>query len=81
MEELGKLEKVETAGYKGVWVSIDGDFGGAMGQEPKSDWALRGVVAEGPDGILTVKMLCSSAEVAVEEKNLRAFVSGLKASK
>ncbi len=77
---LAALEKVETAGYRGVWVEADGDFGGGMGQDPGKGWALRGVVAESGGNILTVKMLGPLAEVVAEEERLRRFVAGLKAA-
>lgn len=72
------LEKIEVAGFKGVWLEVDGDFGGGMGQAAQSDWSLRGVVAEGDEGILTVKMLGPAAEVVAEGGKLRAFVEGLE---
>lgn len=78
---LDAMEKIEVAGYKGVWVEADGEFGGGMGQQAQSDWSLRGVVAEGDEGILTVKMLGPAAEVAAEGDRLRAFVEGLEPAK
>ncbi|MCH7225948.1 hypothetical protein [Haloferula sp. A504] len=75
---LEGLEKVETAGHRGVWVEAEGDFGGGMGQSPQSGWGLLGVVAENEGQILTVKMLGPGAEVAAQEENLRAFVEGLR---
>lgn len=74
---LAELESAEVAGHRGVWVAAEGDFGGGMGAEAREDWALRGVVAEGPQGILTVKMLGPAKEVAAEEPDLRRFVAGL----
>lgn len=75
---LARLEEAEVAGHRGVWVMADGDFRGGMGAEPQSDWALRGVVAEGPQGILTVKLLGPVDEVREQESSLREFVAGLK---
>lgn len=77
---LKDLKKVEMAGYRGVWVTAEGDFGGGMGQSAQSGWALRGVVAENGGQIITVKMLGPKAEVAGQEENLRAFVAGLRAT-
>jgi hypothetical protein len=79
LDEAGfaALEPVEVSGYRGVWVSVDGDFGGGMGAGAREDWALRGIVAEGPRGILTVKLLGPADEVRGQESALREFVSGL----
>ncbi|BCX49750.1 conserved hypothetical protein [Haloferula helveola] len=78
---LEKLKPIEVAGFKGVWVSVDGDFGGGMGKAAESDWSLRGVVAAGPQGILTVKMLGPTVEVTSEDEALKAFVAGLETAK
>lgn len=77
---LEGMEKVETAGHRGVWVVAKGDFGGGMGQSAQSGWALHGVIAEKAGQIITVKMLGPEAEVAAQEENLRTFVKGLKAT-
>lgn len=77
-EEIGDLEKMSIVGQDGVWVSADGDFMGGMGKEPKKDWALRGVVSEGPHGIVTMKMIGPAEEVAAEEENLRQYIASLR---
>jgi hypothetical protein len=74
---LAAMEKVEFAGYRGVWVAVDGDFAGGMGQSAQSGWSLRGVVGERGGEIVTVKMLGPVAEVAAAEPGLRAYVGGL----
>jgi hypothetical protein len=74
---LAALEKAELAGHQGVWVTVDGKFGGAMGSQAQDEWALRGVVTDGPNGLVTVKMMGPVAEVKAEEERLRAFVAGL----
>lgn len=78
---LGKMEKVELAGHQGVWVTADGRFGGAMGKQAQDAWSLRGVVTEGPSGLVTVKMLGPTAEVRAAEDGLKAFVNGLSLQK
>lgn len=75
---LDGLETVETADYRGVWVSVDGRFGGAMGAEARDDWALRGVVMEKGGEILTVKMMGPHDAVETETPKLRTFVNELK---
>ncbi|MBB5352213.1 hypothetical protein HNR46_002456 [Haloferula luteola] len=78
MTDLEGWEKVEAAGYHGVWVKADGSFGGAMGAAAKSDWALRGVVMEKNGEILTVKLMGPAAAMPEQETKLRAFVSALQ---
>lgn len=75
---LAGMPAVEVAGYRGVWVEADGEFGGGMGQPARSGWGLRGVVAENAGQILTVKMLGPQAEVEAAEAALRTFVEGLE---
>lgn len=75
------LEALETAtmpGYAGVWVEIEGDFGGGMGQPAQRDYALAGVVAAKGEEILTVKMVGPKDEVEAEKARLREFVAGLE---
>jgi hypothetical protein len=76
-EGLAAMEKAQLSDHQGVWVSVDGKFGGAMGKQAQDSWALRGVVTEGPKGLVTVKMLGPVDEVKAEEKSLKAFVAGL----
>ena len=80
LKDLGALEPVEVAGYRGVWVKADGRFGGAMGAEARDDWALRGVVTEKDGEILTVKLMGPSAGMDAVEADLRRFVAGLQSS-
>ncbi len=78
---LAAMEKAQLAEHKGVWVSADGKFGGGMGKQAQDSWALRGVVTEGPKGLVTVKMLGPVDEVKAEEERLKAFVAGLALQK
>jgi len=78
---LAGMEEVEISGHKGVWVKADGKFGGAMGKAAQDAYSLRGVVTDGPSGLLTVKLLGPTDEVKAEEARLRAFVEGLEPSK
>lgn len=78
LADLEGQERIEAAGYSGVWVEADGAFGGAMGAAAKDDWALRGVVLEKDGEILTVKMMGPAAAMAEEETKLRAFLADLK---
>jgi hypothetical protein len=75
---LDGLESVEAAGYRGVWVTVDGRFGGAMGAEARDGWALRGVVMERGGEILTLKMMGPRGAVEAEMPRLRSFVGELK---
>lgn len=77
-EGLAALEKLEIAGFDGVFLQLDGDYAPGMGRPSQSDYGLLGVVAEKGGEILTVKMTGPSAEVADQEAKLRAFVEGLK---
>ena len=76
-EGLAAMEKVQLPEHEGVWVKADGKFGGAMGKQAQDDWSLRGIVTDGPKGLVTVKMLGPTEEVRAEEERLRAFVAGL----
>ena len=78
---LDAMEKVEIDGHQGVWVMADGKFGGAMGKQAQDAWSLRGVVTEGPRGLVTVKMLGPTVEVEEAEAALKAFVNGLSLQK
>ncbi|MBK1825905.1 hypothetical protein [Haloferula rosea] len=78
---LEAMESVDLAGHQGVWVKADGNFGGAMGKQAQEAWSLRGVVTEGPKGLVTVKLLGPTEEVKAEEERLRAFVGGLRLQK
>ncbi len=80
-EGLAGMEGIAIGDHKGVWVSADGKFGGAMGKEAQDAWSLRGVVTDGPKGLVTVKMLGPTEEVKAEEERLRAFVAGLALQK
>ena len=74
---LAAMEVVEQLGHQGVWVSADGDFGGGMGKGAQKGWSLRGVVLDGPRGLLTVKMIGPTDEVKAQEAGLRQFVQNL----
>lgn len=75
--EFAAMEKVEIAGFEGVWVEVEGDFGGGMGKPGQADYALAGLVAEKDGRILTVKMIGPAADVAAEKENLRKFAASL----
>jgi hypothetical protein len=75
---LAALAKVEVTGVAGVWVEAAGDYSPGMGQEPRPDQALAGVVADAGGRIITVKMTGPADEVAAQKEPLKAFIAGLR---
>lgn len=74
---LAALDAVQLPGYRGVWVEAEGTYAAGMGRPPAEGYALAGIVAEGEEGILTVKMIGPRAEVAAEREHLQGFVASL----
>lgn len=75
---LAKLRTVPIAGATGSWVEAQGDYAGGMGAEPKTGFALAGVVASVDGRILTVKMVGPKAEVEAARPVLETFAMSLK---
>lgn len=75
---LAALAKVGVTGVEGVWVEAAGDYSPGMGQEPRTDQALAGVVADAGGRIITVKMTGPADEVAAQKEPLKAFIAGLR---
>jgi hypothetical protein len=75
---LAALAKVAVTGVAGVWVEAAGDYSPGMGQEPRPDQALAGVVADAGGRIITVKMTGPADEVAAQKEPLKAFIAGLR---
>ncbi|MBC8126892.1 MAG: hypothetical protein H8M99_07080 [Gloeobacteraceae cyanobacterium ES-bin-144] len=77
-EGLAKLRSIPVAGASGVWVTAEGPYNSGMGAEPRSGFALAGVVASIHGRILTVKMVGPKAEVESSGSVLENFAKDLK---
>jgi hypothetical protein len=75
---LEKLRSVPIANATGVWVEAEGNYASGMGAEPKSGFALAGVVASTDRGILTLKMVGPKAEVEAAKPLLESFAKSLQ---
>jgi hypothetical protein len=75
---LESLPTLDCLGTKAYWVTAEGTFGGGMGKEAASGYALRGVIAEVNGMIVTVKMIGPKAEVEAQEPALREYVTAMK---
>jgi len=77
-EGFEKLRQVPIAGASGVWVEAEGEYAPGMGVEPKSGYALAGVIASLRGEIVTVKMVGPKAEVLAQHETLETFAKGLE---
>lgn len=75
---LRKLPPAMLAGSPGVWVSAEGIYAGGMGTEPKTGFALSGVIAPVGGQILTVKMVGPKAEVLAARPTLEAYAKSIR---
>lgn len=75
---LEKLRSVPFAGTTGTWVEAEGEYAAGMGAEPKSGFALAGVVSSIDGRIVTVKMVGPKDEVAAAKPVLENFAKSLK---
>lgn len=75
---LAALRQVPIADTRGVWVEAEGTYNPGMGGEPKSGYALAGIVADWEGKILTIKMIGPASEVKSATAALEAFASSLK---
>ncbi|WP_193214393.1 hypothetical protein [Luteolibacter marinus] len=75
---IDALEKGEVTGAKGVWVEATGDYLPGMGQPPRSNQALYGLIAEDAGRIITVKMTGPADEVAAQKEALKTFAATLR---
>lgn len=75
---LEKLEKFPIAGAQGVWVTVAGDYSGAMNAPTRPGFGLAGVVANVGKQILTVKMVGPKAEVEAAKPALEAYATSLR---
>lgn len=76
---VAALEKIPLLGGEGVWIESKGDYAPGMGQSPRSDQALAGVILQRGTQIVTVKMVGPAAEVEAHKPALRQYVAGLQA--
>lgn len=76
---LQQMRHVTMLGLSGVWVEAVGVYSPGMmaGGQPRSGYALAGVIAEMGDQLLTVKMVGPEAEVKAATDDLEAFVASL----
>ena len=80
---IDKLRHVMISGGQGVWVQAEGTYDSGMamgGAEPKTGYALEGVVAMVNGKILTVKMVGPKDEVAEAKAALEAYINTVRLS-
>lgn len=75
---LEKLPSATIAGSTGKWVEASGNYVGGMGADPKSGFALAGVVTSINGQILTLKMVGPKAEVDAAKPVLEIFAKSLR---
>lgn len=63
---------------QGVWVEAQGTYTPGMGQEPRSEHALAGILIEVSGGLTTIKMIGPAAEVEAEKQALKAFAASMR---
>jgi len=65
------------ADKQGVWVEAQGTYSPGMGQPPRPDQALAGILVESDNGLLTIKMVGPVADVAAQKDQLKAFAASI----
>ena len=78
---IDKLRHVMISGGEGVWVQAEGTYDSGMamgGAEPKTGYALEGVVAMVNGKILTVKMVGPKEEVAEAKATLETYINTVR---
>lgn len=77
-EALAKLPTLAILGVQGVVVKAKGDYNDRMGQAPKPDQGLAGVIAEVGGEIITVKMVGKASEVYFNNQAFEKLVASLR---
>jgi hypothetical protein len=76
---LESLEKIEVLGREAYLVEATGDFGGGMGQLPKKNQSVMGLVrSQGGEDVLTLKMTGPAKAVAAERERFIAYAKALE---
>ncbi|MDX1681006.1 MAG: hypothetical protein R3242_09780 [Akkermansiaceae bacterium] len=70
--------KVPVGDYEGIWVEASGTYSPGMGQAPRGEQALAGVIVEGEDGLLTIKMVGPIPDVQAQKDALKEFAASLE---
>lgn len=63
--------------YEGVWVEAKGTYSPGMGQPPRPDQALAGIIAKADGGVLTIKMVGPVEEVEAQKPVIKAFAESI----
>ena len=78
---IEKLRHVMISGGEGVWVQAEGTYDSGMamgGAEPKTGYALEGVIAMVDGKTLTVKMVGPKEEVAEAKAALETYITTVR---
>jgi hypothetical protein len=63
---------------QGVWVEAKGNYSPGMGQPPRSDQALAGILVDADGGLLTIKMVGPIADVEAQKDALKSFAASIE---
>ena len=73
-ETLQKWSRIPVGvDQEGVWVEAQGTYSPGMGQLPRADQALAGIIVEAEGGLLTIKMVGPLGDVEAQKPVLKAF--------
>jgi hypothetical protein len=78
-EEVAELPQRELLGREAVYVRFDGAYSG-MGDEPKENYRLIGLIAQGAHNAYFVKMTGPAPVLAGQEENFEIFAASLEES-
>ncbi len=79
-EQVSALPLKPFFGTQGIFVDLKGTFSGAGGAAPKPDYRMLGLIREGNDLTVTVKMTGPAALVAENAEKFDAFCASLRLS-
>lgn len=76
---LAQLPRVPVGDAgEGVWVEAEGHYAPGMGRPARPGQALAGIILDGGDRLLTIKMVGPIADVQTQKDALKAFAASIR---
>lgn len=76
---LAALPRVPVADVgEGLWIEAEGHYSPGMGRPSRPDQALAGIILNGGERLLTIKMVGPVADVQAQKEALKAFAATIR---